>query len=408
MRYTHRELQGHVAWSPDDKTICLAIDDRLCLISVEGDQAPETIPGQVDRNAEPAWSPDGQWLAFASSRQTPQPAPVVAAKPRWKLIETARHPKGSIVYGLGFTPDGNRVVMGGDPIDQGVQVWNRTTGEIQELGGQGIAISMFPDGKQFATSWLGPKVQIVGVDSGDVVRELDHGAVVRVLALSKDGTRLVTGGLDHRLKVWKTSTGELISSFQKHDSWLTRAVFSADGKSVYSAGHDNKVHLWDASNGNEMRREMEHPETVWGLAVSPDGRFVLTGTGGSFIGSPINLYISQGQDNKIRMWDTAAGKQLDEMKGHTNTVYTLDISPDARLAVTGSWDGTIRLWDLETRTEISRIEGGQGYVTRVLFTPDGTQVIAGGGVTRQPGAIVTYPNEQIRLYNVVEHSAAEK
>jgi WD40 repeat protein len=267
---------------------------------------------------------------------------------------------------------------------------------------------MFPDGKQFATSWLSQKVQIVSVDSGDVVRELDHGATVRALALSKDGTRLVTGGLDHRLKVWKTSTGELISSFHKHDSWLTRAVFTADGKSVYSAGHDNKVHLWDASNGNETPREMDHPETVWGIAVSPDGRFVLTGTGGSFIGSPINLYISQGNDNTIRMWDTAAGKQLAEMKGHTNTVYTLDISPDGRLAVSGSWDGTIRLWDLESRTEISRIEGGQGYVTRVLFSPDGTQVIAGGGVTRQPGVIVTYPNEQIRLYQVVEFNAAEK
>jgi WD40 repeat protein len=108
------------------------------------------------------------------------------------------------------------------------------------------------------------------------------------------------------------------------------------------------------------------------------------------------------------MWDTAAGKQLAEMKGHTNTVYTLDISPDGRLAVSGSWDGTIRLWDLESRTEISRIEGGQGYVTRVLFSPDGTQVIAGGGVTRQPGVIVTYPNEQIRLYQVVEFNAAEK
>jgi WD40 repeat protein len=401
-------MEGHIAWSPDGRQICLTIDDRLWLIEVDSQKDPVQIPGQVDKNTDPAWSRDGKWLAFASNRKVPDSRPVASAKRKWKLEEVRRHPKGSIVYGLAFTPDGRRVVMGGDPIAEGVQVWDPATGETKDLGGHGIAIAMFPNGKQFATSWLSRTIQIIDLETGDVLRELDHGTTVRALALSPDGNRLVSGGLDHKLHVWNTADGEKVCTFDKYDNWVTRAAFSADGKHVFSAGHDRKLRTWDVKTGQEVPRKMVHPETVWGLAVSPDGRFVLTGTGGSFVANPVNLFIDQGHDNAVRMWDATDGKLLREMKGHTDTVYTIDISPDGRLAASGSWDGTIRLWDLEGNQELSRIEGGQGYVTRVVFSPDGSQLIAGGGVIRQPVGIQTFPNEQIRVYKVVEVQAAEK
>jgi WD40 repeat protein len=204
--------------------------------------------------------------------------------------------------------------------------------------------------------------------------------------------------------VWDVEGGEKICTCDKHKEWITRAAFAPDGKEVFSVGEGKKLLIWDAKTGKQ-RLAIDHPGPIWGLAVSPDGRYIVTGTGGTFNGDPTGLMLNQGDDNVVRMWDAAGGKLVREMKGHTHTVYTIDISPDGRLAVSGGWDGTIRLWELESGAELSRIEGGKGGVMRVLFSPDGKHVIVGGGVSRLAGQRITeFPDEQIRLYKVVEVS----
>ena len=399
-RLARSGMEGRLAWSPDGKSIALAINHRLHVLEVDGQDPPREIPNQEEHNTDPAWSPDGSWIAFASDRKSPAAAQLAASR-AWQLEEVARHPKGSIVYGLAFTPDGRRVVMGGDPESEGVQVWDPASGATRNLGGQGIRVVMFPDGRRFATGWVGPTVQIVDLETGDVVREIQHGDTLRALDVSKDGTRLLSGGLDKLVHVWNADTGENLCTFDKHTHWLTRAVFSPDGREVISADHDGRLRVWDAKSG-EQRLEIEHPDVVWGLAVSPDGRQILTGTGGGINRSPTVMVLNQGDDNVIRLWDATSGNLLREMKGHTHAVFTLDISPDGRLAVSGGWDGTVRLWNLETGLQLSQSEAGQGGVMVVNFSPDGQQVLAGGGVARLVSGITDYPNEQIRVYRLVD------
>jgi len=395
-------LDGHVSWSPDGETLAISSDGRIQLLRVDGTTPPDAVPGQRGHNRMPAWSPDGKQLAFISDRQSPDFAQRPAPSRRWRLEEGARHRKGTIVYSMAFTPDGRRVVMGGDPQNRGVHVLDLASGELTSLGGQGIRIAMFPDGRRFATSWHSPTIQIIDIDSGDVLLEMSHGpANVRALAVSNDGRRLVSGGLDNKVHVWDPNRGELLKTFDKHRDWLTHAVFSPDGREVISADHGKSVRVWSVRTGKQ-RLELKHPAAVWGLAVSPDGQHILTGTGGSVATSPEALKIVPGADNTVRLWETSSGKLVHAMQGHTDAAYSLDISPDGRLAASGGWDGTIRLWDLRTGRQLSLVDDREGRASRVAFSPDGRQLIVGGGGRRINRRIVEFPDEQIRLYRLVE------
>ena len=67
------------------------------------------------------------------------------------------------------------------------------------------------------------------------------------------------------------------------------------------------------------------------MAFSPDG----------------TLLASAGQDDTVRLWDPASGKQEqvgDPLTGHTDSVTAVAFSPDGTLLASAGWDG-VQLWD---------------------------------------------------------------
>jgi WD40 repeat protein len=72
-----------------------------------------------------------------------------------------------------------------------------------------------------------------------------------------------------------------------------------------------------------------HQGWVRSLAVSPDGK----------------VLASASDDQTIKFWDLATGRNFRTLKGHTAGIRCIAFSPDGRRLASASWDRTIKLWE---------------------------------------------------------------
>ncbi len=397
------DVDGYLAWSPRGKRLAISQADQLHLLDADGSGEPQLIPGQEGNNRMPAWSADGQWIAFASTRATPALVPVVQAKRKVRLEEVKRHVRGDAVYGLALSPDGRRAVLGGR---RNVEVWNLDDDSTSMFERQGEFVSLSPDGKTVALCGGLVKVTLLDVDSGKPLRELHTASMCVDTEFSPDSKRVACATIRGPAQVWDVGSGNQVSTFDNHQAPVTRMAFLSGGAEVVSNGQDKYTRIWNAETGQE-RIAIAHPEVVWGLAVSPSGRLIATGTGGATDGNPLLHRIKMGQEHVIRLWDAASGKLVREINGHTGPVFALAFSPDGQTLVSGGWDGTIRMWDVATGSELAMAKG-EGPVFSLGLTPDGGQLVVGGGQDRNAGRpIRSYRDEQVRVYRIVEDGKAQ-
>ena len=147
----------------------------------------------------------------------------------------------------------------------------------------------------------------------------------------------------------------LLRIFAGHTSSVESVAFSPDGKYVLTGSGDNTARLWETSSGKPLVTYQGHTRQVYSVAFSPKGRYVLTGS----------------DDRTARLWETSSGKPLVTYQGHTRQVYSVAFSPKGRLVLTGSGDGTARLWETHSGKLLATFQGHTSLVLSVAFSPDG-------------------------------------
>jgi hypothetical protein len=136
-------------------------------------------------------------------------------------------------------------------------------------------------------------------------------------------------------------------------------AFSPDGRLLASGSADQTVKLWDSASGKELFSLQGHTKGVTSVAFSPDG----------------TRLASASDDKTVRVWDSATGWELFPLKGHASAVAGVAFSPDGRRLASGGW--TAKIWDSATGKELLSLNSKTASYASVAFSPDGQRLASG-------------------------------
>lgn len=81
--------------------------------------------------------------------------------------------------------------------------------------------------------------------------------------------------------------------------------------------------------------------------------------------------ISGGIDNDIKVWDLRKNSVLYKLKGHSDTITGLSLSPDGSYILSNAMDNTLRIWDVRPFAPYERcvkiLTGHQHNFEKVCF-----------------------------------------
>lgn len=175
------------------------------------------------------------------------------------------------------------------------------------------------------------------------------------------------------------NTGDL-DPLESQAGPVNQAAISADGALAVLASGDRSVRLFDTAAGRDVRRFVGHTASVWCVALSADGRRALSGS----------------MDGTVRLWEVATGQEIKRFDGHLTLVSAVAFSSDAKKALSGGYDGSVVLWDLEAGREAKRFDGPAKYVHAVAFAPGDKRAVIAGDTT--PRLIDLETGQEVRAF----------
>ncbi|KAI9347401.1 WD40-repeat-containing domain protein [Zopfochytrium polystomum] len=361
------------------------------------------------------FSADSRYLATGSNR-TVRVYDVFTGKIVANLMAPETEPgppQDRYVRSVCFSPNSLCLASGGE--DQIIRIWDIHSGGIlHSLRGHEMEIYSLDWSRDGTTIVSGSgdrscrvwdsesglcKMVLLNEEARSVYDQPPRESGVTSIALSPlDGKCLMTGSLDHMVRIWDLRSGCLLERFEGHVDSVYSVAFSPDGRSIVSGSLDQTIKIWDlhpTTISILSRPSQQHEPAVYPGNPSPSRPphvvttscrhtfvghkdFVLTvafaGSNASFGrvangGEPVSTagnealaevewVVSGSKDRSVTFWDARSTPQQGGrgnttdlttaaqfmMEGHKNSIISVSLAAIGGMFATGSGDRKARIW----------------------------------------------------------------
>lgn len=180
----------------------------------------------------------------------------------------------------------------------------------------------------------------------------------------------------------------LLRTLEGHKACVNSVSITHDGKTAVSAAYNilskksgllpkaddvNKILLiWDVDSGKCIQELKGHENWISSTAITPDGKIAISGS----------------DDHTVRIWNVESGVCEQILKGHEDKVNCVSITPDGKMAISGSDDHTVRIWNIESGECLWIFKDHENIINCVSITPDAKTAISGSD------------DQTIRIWNI--------
>lgn len=270
-------------------------------------------------------------------------------------------------------------------------------------GRHGNALAITPDSRKLIASRGNYAVVMNAADLSPLLYLKPDFSDVTALAVSPDGTLLLTGTQAGGIKLYNLSTGQLKHSLFYSSYRINDVAFSFDSKRCGIVGESTTGYIIDVSNGTTLQTfrhtwvdgTYTYYYPINSIAFAPNSYQFVTGGNDEYAriwngASSTNLkhsfdvlsvaYRPTGSEvvtadgNTIRRWNANTGAFIATVATTANAVSQLLVTPDGNKVLTALYGSTAKLWDIETGVLLQNFQGHTAAVRSIAYAPDGARI----------------------------------
>jgi hypothetical protein len=189
--------------------------------------------------------------------------------------------------------------------------------------------------------------------------------VAYVLKFSRSGSLLLAGGgqgaRQGKVVVFDVKTGQRAFEVGDELDVVLAADINENHTRIALGGPGKVVRVFSTADGSVVQEIRKHTDWVYSIEYSPDGVLLATAdrSGGLFV------------------WESDTAREYQNLQGHKGPITDVAWRLDSNLLASASEDGTIKLWEMENGNQVKNWAAHPGGVASIRFAHDG-RLVSGG------------------------------
>ena len=399
-----RRIEGHegavtaVRFLPDGASVVSGgVDKTVRQWTLADGKQTRTFNGSAAAVTSLSISTNGATLLATGAEKIARTWSLAATTPTVEPAAALEHP--DVLNGAAIDDAGARMATA--CADGVIRVWDLASGRqlqrFAEHEGATTSVALSADGTKVLSGGADKTARLAIVAAQ---RVFVAGEKAADAAFLPDGT-IATVGDAMQVKLWD-GEGKAVRQLAGAKAELTRLAVRGDGMQVAGADIEGRLLLWNAADG-ALQQTIETKAPINDLAFSANLARIATAGADKVLrvfdtvegrlmqeqsaAEPLTTVtfahgdrelISGAADNSVAVWASASIDPVGELTGHTGPVTSLAYSADGASLASAGADGTARTWNMETKQAVRTFSGHAGPVYAVRLTADGQQLITGG------------------------------